>query len=154
MKHILFYKLRLYLFLGKKFITIDNIKYFIEDRRPSNGLIISNILQQYIIKYCDNYIRFCKNGKCHRENGPATIFVDGAQFWVQNDQLHRVDAPAVINTDGSKEWWLHDKYHREDGPAFLTLGKDMNFCIENFYLLGKKYSKEDYYLINKFPYLW
>jgi len=58
-----------------------------------------------------------KNGKLHREDGPAVEGISGSKYWYKNGQLHREDGPAVEYTDGSKLWWLHGQRHREDGPA-------------------------------------
>lgn len=47
-------------------------------------------------------------GLRHRKYGPALIWADGTQFWLQNDILHRTDGPAVISpNDNSHEWWVH-----------------------------------------------
>ena len=46
-----------------------------------------------------------KNGKRHREDGPARIDPDGTQFWYLNDKLHRENGPAVIYLDGRQEFY-------------------------------------------------
>lgn len=43
-----------------------------------------------------------KNGKSHREKGPAIIFFSGKRYWRQNGLCHREDGPAVIEPDGKK----------------------------------------------------
>ena len=48
-----------------------------------------------------------KDGKRHRENGPAIIRFDRSEEWYQNDVLHREDGPAIIETNGNQEWWLN-----------------------------------------------
>jgi hypothetical protein len=58
-----------------------------------------------------------RNGKRHREDGPAFEGADGTKKWYINDKLHREDGPAVITSDGSKEWRINGELHREDGPA-------------------------------------
>ena len=50
-----------------------------------------------------------KNGKCHREDGPAFIYFDGSKYWFKNGKYHREDGPAVISSDGTKEWWINGK---------------------------------------------
>lgn len=56
-----------------------------------------------------------KNGKLHRENGPAMIqMLNGECFvssWRQGGVLHRTDGPAVIRKDGSCEWWVNGKQY-------------------------------------------
>lgn len=61
--------------------------------------------------------RWLKEGKLHREDGPAVIYTSGTQFWYKEDKLHREDGPAATNADGSQLWYKEGKLHREDGPA-------------------------------------
>ncbi len=63
-----------------------------------------------------------QHGKLHRDGGPAIIWSGGMQSWWQYDELHREDGPAVIWRDGEQEWYQHDRRHREDGPAVITPG--------------------------------
>jgi hypothetical protein len=58
-----------------------------------------------------------KNGKLHRENGPAIVTENGTKKWYKNGLPHRENGPAVEYPNGSKEWWLNGRLHREDGPA-------------------------------------
>ena len=58
-----------------------------------------------------------KNGKYHREDGPALEYADGDKSWFLNSKLHRTDGPAVECADGTKFWYLNGKRHRKDGPA-------------------------------------
>ena len=53
--------------------------------------------------------RWYLNGKRHREDGPAVIYVDGDQYWYLNGELHREDGPAIIYADGAQAWYLNDK---------------------------------------------
>jgi hypothetical protein len=50
------------------------------------------------------------NGKLHRTDGPAVIYVDGRQDWYHNGKRHRVGGPAIILADGSTEWWQNGNY--------------------------------------------
>ena len=58
-----------------------------------------------------------KNGKYHREDGPAVEYADGTKEWYLNGKLHREDGPACEYADGDKRWYLNGQLHREDGPA-------------------------------------
>ena len=58
-----------------------------------------------------------KNGKRHRDNGPAVKCYNGTNEWYQDGLLHRLDGPAIEVFDGSKHWYLNGKRHRENGPA-------------------------------------
>lgn len=58
-----------------------------------------------------------KDGKIHRDDGPAIEYTDGTKFWYKDGLKHREDGPAVILDNGSKFWYIWDKKHRLDGPA-------------------------------------
>ena len=49
-----------------------------------------------------------KDGKAHRENGPAIVNKNGSKFWCINGLEHREDGPAVEYSDGIKQWWYKD----------------------------------------------
>jgi hypothetical protein len=71
----------------------------------------------YTIKEYNGTKEWHRNGKLHREDGPAVEFADGAKSWWLYGKPHRVDGPAFEEVNGTKEWWLNGKYHREDGPS-------------------------------------
>lgn len=53
---------------------------------------------------------WCKNGKLHRENGPAIIGCSGSKSWCINGKLHRENGPAfiqVIHGNTFEEWWVN-----------------------------------------------
>jgi hypothetical protein len=58
-----------------------------------------------------------RNGKRHRDDGPAVERPDGTKEWWLNGQLHREDGPAVEHSNGTREWWVNGQRHRNDGPA-------------------------------------
>jgi hypothetical protein len=57
-----------------------------------------------------------KDGKVHREDGPAITHANGYKSWYKYGELHRIDGPARTWPDGS-EWWVNGMLHREDGPT-------------------------------------
>ena len=63
--------------------------------------------------------RWYKDGKLHREDGPAYINSDGTQYWCKVDKIHREDGPAIIYPSGRQEWWKDGERHRDDGPAII-----------------------------------
>ena len=69
----------------------------------------------FTIKYGEQ--QWWKNGKLHREDGPAIIYQDGTQKYCYNGKLHRENFPAVIYPNGSVEWWKNGKLHNKSGPA-------------------------------------
>jgi hypothetical protein len=61
--------------------------------------------------------RWYKNGKLHREDGPAIEWLDDTKEWYKNGLLHREDGPAIEWSNGIKFWFKNGKRHRDDGPA-------------------------------------
>ena len=67
-----------------------------------------------------------KDGKLHREGGPACVFANGDTEWYKDGQRHRDDGPASmyakgnkgIDMDGSAGWYHRGVMHRDIGPAF------------------------------------
>ena len=58
----------------------------------------------------------------------------GNKFWFKNGKRHREDGPAVEYANGDKYWYKDSKYHREDGPAVET----KNGTCFGYYLDGKQ----------------
>ena len=52
------------------------------------------------------------------------IGTDGTKCWYKDGKLHREDGPAVKWTNGSKFWYKDGKLHREDGPAIEYINGD------------------------------
>jgi hypothetical protein len=53
----------------------------------------------------DGTKRWYKNGKLHRDDGPAVEFANGDKGWYRNGQFHRDDGPALEYADGTKRWY-------------------------------------------------
>jgi hypothetical protein len=60
-----------------------------------------------------------RDGKLHRDDGPAVVFTDGCQEWYRHGKLHREGGPAVDYKSGHKEYYRDGKLHRDDGPAIV-----------------------------------
>ena len=73
------------------------------------------------------------------ETYEVRIYKNGDEFWYRNGKLHREDGPAVEWTDGSKFWYRNGKYHREDGPAIEYANGD-KFWYRN----GKQRTEEKF----------
>ena len=86
---------------------------------------------------------YYKNGKIHREDGPAIEWINGNKHWLLSDRLHRTDGPAIdlVETElGTvKKWSINGKYHREDGPA-VEFGNG----YKEWWMNGVQYSKEEF----------
>lgn len=92
--------------------------------------------------------RWCKDGKCHRENGPALIINHRnhvEENWFYNGKRHRDgDLPARVcypRDDSYKhivyfvrQWYNHGKLHRIGGPACMNQRSDSR--SEMWYIHG------------------
>lgn len=72
---------------------------------------------------CNGDIFWTKNGKLHREDGPAFISFCMTGYYI-NGNLHREDGPAKIYTGPHSklkkmEWYINGEPHREYGPALI-----------------------------------
>lgn len=105
----------------------------------------------------DGSQRWYREGRLHREDGPAFVCANGAEYWYLHGRKHREGGPAVVYPSGQKEWWSHGhmqqlelpdqsrywykegRRHREDGPAVEhTCGK------RAFYLEGRPCPETDF----------
>lgn len=69
-------------------------------------------------------VKHFKNGKLHREDGPAFESKDGTRVWYLNGELHRDNEPAVEYPDGTKFWYKDGVLHRTGGPAIEVVGNN------------------------------
>lgn len=56
----------------------------------------------------------------HRDDGPAMIFKDSSQYWIQHGLIHRDSAPAIIKLNGNEFWYQYGKLHRVGAPAMIS----------------------------------
>lgn len=82
----------------------------------AEGTKILRKTTEQMIESPDGSVTYLRNGRVHRDNGPALTRANGEMYWYQEGQLHREDGPAAY-TPGSKSWYCKGKLHREDGPA-------------------------------------
>jgi len=80
-----------------------------------------------------------KEGKLHREDGPAIEFVSGEKRWYKEGKCHREGGPAIEYINGGKYWYKEGKLHREDGPAV----EHVDGRIE-YWKNSKSFTKEDF----------
>jgi hypothetical protein len=58
-----------------------------------------------------------RDGKKHRENGPAEKNRSGYEAWFHRGLLHRDGGPAVTHPTGATEYWIKGQLIRkEDAP--------------------------------------
>jgi len=94
-----------------KLYSIDN--RFIEktDVPPYN---FTGIIEDYL-----GTRQWFKNGKQHREDGPAHENPDGTKFWIVNGLRHRIDGPASIYYNGLKYWYINGEEVSEEQCKLL-----------------------------------
>jgi len=86
-------------------------------------------------KYGD--IRYYKDGKLHREGGPAIIYNNGDREWYFNGKLHREDGPAIEYSNRVEKWYFKGKLHRLDGPAIIRYKPHNKIYKTEWYQNGK-----------------
>lgn len=73
-----------------------------------------------ILKYYDR-VEYYKNGKLHREDGPAVIYNNGRKEWWVNGRRHREGGPAVEWINGTNQYWTHGRYWGDNPPTLQEL---------------------------------
>ena len=96
-----------------------------------------------------------KEGKLHREDGPAIEYSGGSKAWYVEGEPHREDGPAIEYINGYKAWLKKGKFHRIDGPAILFINDKKSYF--EYYYLGKQIkcnSDEEYFKLLKLKAFW
>lgn len=76
----------------------------------------ANGINQVALQYKNGDIFWYRNGKLHRENGPAIEFANGDKHWYINGKLHREDGPAIEDAiNGIEKWYKNGELYRENG---------------------------------------
>lgn len=84
-----------------------------------------------IVERFDGTKIWYKEGKCHREDGPALLHPNRVYHWFKEGNHHRIDGPAIEYANGSTEWWIDDFCYYVDN------GND-DFNISKFVFMGKE----------------
>lgn len=84
-------------------------------------------------------IRWYRNGRLHREDGPAAEYISGLKEWYRAGILHKDDGPAREWIDGSRQWFSNGRCHRLDGPAIELFGGYKRWFYE-----GVEYTREEF----------
>ena len=71
-----------------------------------------------------------KNGKFHREDGPAIEYPIGRKYWYLNGKFHREDGPAIEYENGDKFWCINDKEYSEQEFNEFLLKKRLQRILE------------------------
>jgi hypothetical protein len=75
----------------------------LESHKNENGDLIEVRLGQYGRSYY-------KNGKLHREDGPAVEDFDGRKVWCKDGKDHRIDGAAMEFPGGRREYYYEGKH--------------------------------------------
>ena len=67
-------------------------------------------MSENIINYLNGNKFWYKNGRLHREDGPAVEYPNGYKEWYFEGEWHRLDGPAIETSDGHKEWYYQGKH--------------------------------------------
>jgi len=109
-----------------------------------NILIIDSVIEipeNYtgIVGYKEGDKHWYREGKRHREDGPALEYSSGTKFWYINGDLHREDGPACEYSDGQKLWLLKGReYFKINLNNYIVLDYDKGeYGLMWYRLLGK-----------------
>lgn len=58
-----------------------------------------------IVNHADGSKEYFRDGKLHRDDGPAVERANGTKLWYRNGELHREDGPAIEHANGKKYWY-------------------------------------------------
>lgn len=106
-----------------------------------------------------SYEHYCKEGKYHREDGPARIFYyDNIHYinrswnkysegYYKDGELHRENLPALIyyhslGQINHEHYFKAGRHHREDGPAWLCYITE-NKTSKRYFLNDVEYTDKD-----------
>jgi hypothetical protein len=81
---------------------------------PSMSAIVTRVTA---VTHPDGTKAWYRDGKLHREDGPAVEWSTGSKFWYRDGRLHREDGPAIEHADGSRSWYRRGKLYRDNGPV-------------------------------------
>lgn len=164
-------KLKLHFFIVFKLVSLNNPDLFLILYVPFKennyktcyfNFIVDGKIDKHISLSCEK-IYWYKDGKLHRENGPAHSFyertitgkITRTDEYVINGKLHREDGPAIVDSNGNETWYKNNEKHREDGPAFIkSLNEGKNEFIAEYWENGGRvfggnskdgFKKNEYY---------
>jgi len=88
-------------------------------------------------------IKFYKNGKRHRTNGPAIMSPYQSEWWIHGIR-HRLDGPAIESAHG-EAWYINGKLHRIEGPAYTyrSFPFPSQYSTEEWFVNGLRHRDND-----------
>ena len=88
------------------------------------------------VQYPDGCKEWYRNGKPHRDYGPAVEMADGSRYWYRNGLVHRDDGPAVELANGSRYWYRNGSQVAAPKPGDDTQDGDNPLKAANLWLTG------------------
>ena len=85
--------------------------------------------------------QYFKDGKLHRDDGPAIESINGYKEYFKDGVTHRDDGPAVIWQDGGKQWIVDGKRHRLDGPAVIWAWDEFEWWINDVEMTEEEFNR-------------
>lgn len=92
-----------------------------------------------LVKHPNGDKRWYRDGKWHRDDGPAIEYANGDKCWYRDGKLHRDDGPAMECANGDKYWCRDDERHRDSGPAV-----EFHDGRKEWWQSGTQISKEEF----------
>lgn len=89
---------------------LDDVEHFALD--DTAAALLALMTEPRMRTLADGTREWYRDGKLHRDDGPAVEHSDGTRMWCRNGKLHREDSPAIEFADGRREWWRDGKRHR------------------------------------------
>lgn len=103
--------------MGGNKIVVDIPVITIQD--PFISFDIPMPYHEGIYKVVDSrgIVCWCKDGKIHRDDGPAIFFIGGVTQWFHEGKRHRADGPSWLDAAGRPLGWFvngEEMFHSAD----------------------------------------
>jgi len=91
--------------------------------------------------YIDQYgNKIYKNSKGIYLDGSEIKHVNGTKYWYKEGKKHKDNGPAIECADKFKEWYKEGLLHRVDGPAIEYANGEKYWCLLNKPLKEKEFN--------------
>lgn len=68
---------------------------------------------------------------------------DKGVIYYKDGKKHREDGPAVELKNGTKEWWIDGQRHRDDGPACIYKDPDEGDFFYEWFRNGERVTEQE-----------
>lgn len=87
----------------------------------------------------DNQINIDQDSRIPNDFTGMATYPSGTKKYFKDGKLHREDGPAIEWSTGGESWYVNGLKHRNDGPSF----KNTNDTIRHWHMDGKVVSPQD-----------